>query len=280
MHHKIARDQPDLFLDKLKVLTSIGANVKEHYYYDLFSIMETVSNANSLDVVDKVIASIAYQHGFQYYSMFTAINSHNSSLHLHSVAQGDMDYMLHYRAKEYFSCDPMIKLARCSIIPFVWNANSYRDKLENTLCLRERDVINDSLDFGMIQALSIPFHTPCHSSGLLRFIRMRGKAMAPKEVFNFTSEIMLLCSMVFEKNCSLLMPPIHLNPKSRFILTSREIEILQWIACGKTPSQVGDRLGISDNTVSTHLKNIRKKLDVRNITHAVAKALSLKIISV
>ncbi|WP_086930496.1 LuxR C-terminal-related transcriptional regulator [Agarilytica rhodophyticola] len=283
MRHNIVKGQADSLLDKLKVSTSIGAEVKSHFSYDSsdsFSFMEEVTRANSLDTVDKAIATIAYQHGFHYYSMFTAMTSLNNNLHLHSIAQGNLDYMMHYRAKGYFSCDPMIRLARCNTIPFVWNAHSYRDKLESDLSINERGVVNDSLDFGMIQALNIPFHSPTKSNGLLRFIRMYGEPMNNKEIYNFTSEVTLLCSMIFEKNCRLLMPAMEANSQFAIVLTPREIEVLQWIACGKNPSYIGDKLGISENTVLTHLKNIRKKLNVRNITHAVAKALALKIISV
>ena len=46
------------------------------------------------------------------------------------------------------------------------------------------------------------------------------------------------------------------------VLTSREIEIVQWIMRGKTNKEIGRRLAISDMTVKTHVHNIFRKLKV------------------
>ena len=47
-------------------------------------------------------------------------------------------------------------------------------------------------------------------------------------------------------------------------LTSREREILQLVAEGKTHQQIGNILHISVRTVDTHCNNIMKKLDIHD----------------
>lgn len=47
-------------------------------------------------------------------------------------------------------------------------------------------------------------------------------------------------------------------------LTSRELEILQWVSAGYTNREIADQLGISDQTVKNHLKNILQKLQLDN----------------
>ncbi|GAK40202.1 response regulator transcription factor [Paenibacillus urinalis] len=47
-------------------------------------------------------------------------------------------------------------------------------------------------------------------------------------------------------------------------LTTREREILNWVASGRTNREIADRLGISDQTVKNHLKNILQKLQLEN----------------
>ena len=56
-------------------------------------------------------------------------------------------------------------------------------------------------------------------------------------------------------------------------LTAREIEILRHLALGKGDRQISIDLLISVKTVNHHVSNIIVKLDARNRTHAVAKAL-------
>jgi len=59
-------------------------------------------------------------------------------------------------------------------------------------------------------------------------------------------------------------------------LTPRETEVLRLLAQGCTYSRVGDRLGMSLHTVTTHIKNIYRKLDVHCAAAAVRRGLELR----
>ncbi len=58
-------------------------------------------------------------------------------------------------------------------------------------------------------------------------------------------------------------------------LTSREREVLGLLVKGFTFSEIGDLLGISAHTVTTHVKHIYGKLEVRSRAEAVYEALHL-----
>jgi DNA-binding NarL/FixJ family response regulator len=55
-------------------------------------------------------------------------------------------------------------------------------------------------------------------------------------------------------------------------LTDREKEVLQHVAAGATNREVAAALGISENTVKFHMKNILDKLHLRNRAEVVAYA--------
>jgi DNA-binding NarL/FixJ family response regulator len=61
-------------------------------------------------------------------------------------------------------------------------------------------------------------------------------------------------------------------------LTFREREILVWIAKGKGNKEISNTLFISIETVKSHVKNIYKKLKVKNRVEAACKAADLSII--
>lgn len=61
-------------------------------------------------------------------------------------------------------------------------------------------------------------------------------------------------------------------------LSRRETEVLQLIAEGASTPEVGERLFISVKTVKNHLASIYEKLDSRDRTQAVLKAVRLGII--
>jgi DNA-binding NarL/FixJ family response regulator len=61
-------------------------------------------------------------------------------------------------------------------------------------------------------------------------------------------------------------------------LTEREHEVLALLVKGFTFAEIGDLLGISAHTVTTHVKHIYGKLEVRSRAEAVYEALQLGIV--
>ena len=58
--------------------------------------------------------------------------------------------------------------------------------------------------------------------------------------------------------------PISFANEDHIPLTTREREILTWVASGLTNKEIATQLGISDQTVKNHLKNILQKLHLEN----------------
>ncbi len=54
-------------------------------------------------------------------------------------------------------------------------------------------------------------------------------------------------------------------------LSSREIEVVRWVVCGKTNLEISHILHISDKTVKTHVQNILYKLELTNRAQIAAR---------
>ena len=63
-------------------------------------------------------------------------------------------------------------------------------------------------------------------------------------------------------------------------LSPREIEVLKWIAEGKSNKEIGTLLFISEGTVKTHVLSIHEKLGVSDRTEAVVTAIKRGILRV
>jgi DNA-binding NarL/FixJ family response regulator len=72
-------------------------------------------------------------------------------------------------------------------------------------------------------------------------------------------------------------PAPHPTPPNG--LTARELEILAQLATGNTDTEIARHLHVHEGTVKTHIRNILRKLGVRNRTAAIAHALRERLIT-
>lgn len=61
-------------------------------------------------------------------------------------------------------------------------------------------------------------------------------------------------------------------------LSQRELEVLRLVAEGRANKQIGAELGLSENTVKTHLARIMGKLDVHDRTSLAMRAVALGLL--
>lgn len=64
-----------------------------------------------------------------------------------------------------------------------------------------------------------------------------------------------------------------------FNLTQREVECINLVRLGKTSSQIGDILGVSERTAIFHITNAVQKIGAKNRRDAVEKAVSLGLLN-
>lgn len=61
-------------------------------------------------------------------------------------------------------------------------------------------------------------------------------------------------------------------------LTPREMEVLEWMASSNTYKQIAAQLGVGEETIRSHAKNILEKLHQPNRAQAVLTAMKMKLI--
>lgn len=61
-------------------------------------------------------------------------------------------------------------------------------------------------------------------------------------------------------------------------LTGQEVRVLGQLAGGRSNKEIARRLGVSPNTVKTHLANLFAKLEVQRRTQAINRARELRLI--
>jgi DNA-binding NarL/FixJ family response regulator len=61
-------------------------------------------------------------------------------------------------------------------------------------------------------------------------------------------------------------------------LTEREMDVLRLLARGRSYGAIASQLGVSINTVGSHVKKLYTKLDVHTAAEAVMRAVELQLL--
>jgi LuxR family quorum sensing-dependent transcriptional regulator len=176
------------------------------------------------------------------------------------------DWHARYRDEELFRRDPVAQFARRQNRPFIWSEvpGSVSDGFDPGGAFmgraREHGLV-DGFCLGVAEAL-----------GRRAVIGFGGSArldLSPMERVRI--ETMALHAM--RRAIDLAARPASGNP-----LTRRERETLYWIAAGQTFADTAAIMRISEATVTSHLSNVRRKLEAANTPQAVAIAVDEQLI--
>lgn len=62
------------------------------------------------------------------------------------------------------------------------------------------------------------------------------------------------------------------------MLTPREMDVLRLLSRGSSYAQIGVQLGVSAHTVTSHIRNTYRKLEVHTAAAAVMRAVELRLL--
>ena len=126
---------------------------------------------------------------------------------------------------------------------------------------------------GLSHALALP--VKMDGRELVSFVLNRqGRDFADRELA-LLDALRRPLAQVFARLCATQRPCATLDPPAlaRHGLTPREVQVLQWVALGKTDRDIAGLLECSPNTVHKHLQRVYTKLGVENRTAAVMRAI-------
>ena len=174
----------------------------------------------------------------------------------------------HYTSQRFQNIDPTLHLPMRSIAPIDWQR------------LREhRDfdrVFEHARDFKIKdQGLSVPIHGPYGEVGLISVTRDCNLGTWEKLRKNVITELQTAAVSLHD---TVMQSDTLGYALRRPQLSSRECEVLQWTAAGKSQIDIGVILTISSRTVEVHLRSARSKLSALSTPQAVGRAIGMGFI--
>jgi DNA-binding CsgD family transcriptional regulator len=180
-----------------------------------------------------------------------------------------LDWTRHYISTNRRFDDPRFRLARTTDRILSWK--EMRRRVAGSK--KDINVLDEVHSVGLRNGLSVCFHAPFNTvHGLSFSTDASDHELSPSQ----TCELGAIANQ-FHLSYSALRAS---GPQLNVTLTSRQRDVLAWIAEGKSTSVIGDLLHITEFTVEDHLRKIFRKLECNNRTVAVLKAIRLGLIEI
>ncbi|GAA2137638.1 LuxR family transcriptional regulator AbaR [Kitasatospora kazusensis] len=176
-----------------------------------------------------------------------------------------------YAVEGYAENDPVLAECLVNPVPFSWS----RLSLSPGLGQRQRQFLKEAQAAGLGQGMTIPIHAQGEVAAL---------NLVPDEhrasLMHSNSYLLYLMAhyLHLKARRPLVEVALATSARRRSLLSPRETEALEWTARGKTTREISIGLGISEKGVEFHLEGAKRKLQASNRTHAVAKALVLRLL--
>jgi len=174
----------------------------------------------------------------------------------------------HYMQQNLHLSDPTLRSAARSIAPVDWT------RLEQTRAFS--NIFSQAHDFGLPDiGMTVPIRGPYGEIGLFSVTSRTAPPKWAKLKKHIIADLQLSAVYMHDR----VMKSDHLLDILRYpSLSAREIEMLQWVAVGKSQQDIGDILSISPRTVEVHLRSSREKLSALTTSQAVGRAVSMGLI--
>lgn len=212
-------------------------------------------------MLDRLCATLELDH-----AAYAGISTYDHSVH--ATATYPEAWKEHYLTHSLHLHDPTLRFATRSVAPVQW---------EN---LRQvegfRRVFGEAHDYRIPdQGVTIPVRGPFGDIGMLSVARDCSGAQWDRQSMRMMEALQTHAALIHDA----VMRDAHLFRASKApSLSSRELEVLQWTAAGKSQEDVADILSLSIRTVEVHLRSVRTKLSALNTAQAVARAVGMGLI--
>lgn len=242
-----------------------GESIK---FEDFVALTSREKNANNL--FEHLIKAVS-QHGFDRV-IFSIANDDELSEEQRKIGvfhNYPGDWQKFYLEKELNRIDPVLRYAAQNLGSFRWK--EIEEKV--TLTDKQKSCLRMGEEAGLYNGVGIPLRG--------RRAQLAGVALATSQKIDACDESIDLvnayCNQFYVAYKRLLAAPRDIEVA--ISLSKKEQEILSWAGMGKTDEDIATILGISRNTVDTHMRHIFEKMGVNSRILAVVKALTYGLIS-
>ncbi len=236
-------------------------------------LIDSLSKAKTVEDIHAVCSLFCEKSGFDRFLYGARLPTSLVKPYLISISGYPKEWRTRYTEAAYITVDPTIIHCATHLTPIFWDQITVQEK-ENEFIRR---FMSEARDFDLKSGVSIPVHSPQGESAMLSLVSNKDHLRAKPQILEAMPYAQLFAAYLHESVRKIFEQQVL--PLKRAQLTNRERECLLWAAEGKTAWETAKILGVAERTVIFHLQNAGYKLNVVNRQHAVARAVSLGLIT-
>ena len=180
-----------------------------------------------------------------------------------------------YRRATYAAVDPRLARTRHRATPYLWDT---ADSPAPGLC---GQFVRDAARFGICSGVVISLHDGGAGQVALTFDSAKISLAGTRReaVLATLGDLMLIAVALHEGVLSWRIAKAAVRRHAAPRLTQRECDCLKFAARGMTSADIGNKLSLTERTVNFHFGRLRQKLGALNRPEAIAKGVSLGLLS-
>lgn len=236
----------------------------------LLETIKRVQASQDLLTLKKILIQVKNDLNFKH--VLYAVHQPKSFTEIGSVIINDYPekWVLRYAKKAYYKIDPIILHCSQSHEPYCWDQKSYDDSPVTVKLMEE------AAEYGLIGGVSIG---SLNHKGGINFFSFSTNHVIKTGSYEYLIAALYLSSLhPYFDEAILRLSSDKFSMSNNEKLTNRELECLNWTVTGKSSREIAEILSISVTTVIFHLKNVIRKLNVKNRNQAIAQAVLFGII--
>lgn len=186
------------------------------------------------------------------------------------------EWLNHYFHQKYKDIDPTLKWVAAGQGIAQWSDLLASDDTDK----KQKCLLQEARDAGLANGITLPIITELGEAAAISVVPELG-AENDERVLATLPIVQILAQGYHRKAKGILLGhSLKIgSARRKSFLSPREIDVLHWMARGKTAWEISEILGISQKSVDFYTDMAKTKLQAMNRTHAVVKAIMLGLVT-
>jgi LuxR family quorum-sensing system transcriptional regulator CciR len=224
--------------------------------------------------LEELVATIAREMGFDFYALVHHVDLAPMNTELSHMDEGNLlaltnyppEWVATYVARNIVVNDPVHLASHRTSVGFRWDEVG---KLIGVTSAH-RHIRDDTLKAGLDQGFTVPANIPGEANGSCSFAMRSGRALPARNL----PMAQLIGSYAFQAARDLVLRKRDTHElRCRAPLPQRQLECILLVAKGCNDREIGEKLGITEETVKWYLKEARATYGVSKRVQLVMHAI-------